>query len=248
LQQIIKDKLTALEINNKREQVAQLLKKTSPHVTDDKITSLADSDLQLLFNAYDQVFFQDWFRDQYPGQIKFSLSRRMTKSAGITICPKSLTMIEPEKLVIEIRIGVDFFFQYYQLGNQVIVCGLETSSSLQALQLVFEHEICHALEFILYHSSSCKRQRFKNIANNCFGHTSSLHQLPTYRQIAATKFGLQVGDQVAFTDDGRQLSGIISGINKNASVMVPDPKGAFADKAGRRYTKYYVALKRLNKR
>jgi len=45
-------------------------------------------------------------------QSQFSLSRRMTRSAGLTLCPKNIDKIQPEELVLEIRMGVDFFFHY----------------------------------------------------------------------------------------------------------------------------------------
>lgn len=234
-------------IQQKREQVGMILKVTSANIKDNQINTLEVSDLHLLFNAYDQVFFHYWFRDHFAGLIKLSLSKRMTKSAGITICPKKIAEIAAKELTIEIRIGVDFFLKYDQAADPVNVCGLATNNSLQALQLVMEHEICHVIEFVLYHSSSCKKPRFKTMAANCFGHTSSLHQLPTIRQLASSRLGIKIGDRVAFVYEHRELKGIISNINKNATVMVPEKRGVFADKHGKRYTKYYVALNLLKK-
>lgn len=226
----------------KRSEVYELLLGQSANIKTGTIETLSTTDLNLLLESYDEVFFQHLLRDYFKGKFKFSLSRRMTKSAGMTLCPKNISTIKPEEAVIEIRIGVDFFFQYGLVEGSKAVCGIRTDNSLEALLLVFEHELCHAMEFIIFHKSSCGKKRFKTIANNVFGHTDSYHKLPTHRQIASKKLGLHVGDTINFTLEGRRISGIIYGINKRATVIVKDPKGNLADKHGIRYSKYYIPL------
>lgn len=248
LEQIINTKNDPHWIADRREQVGLRLKSASPAIKDNDLTGLTVSDLRLLFKYYDELFFAAWFAANYRGQVKFSLSHRLTKSAGITICPKNLAALKPEELSIEIRLGVDFFFNFDQVQGQVTVGGLEVKNSLQALLLVFEHELCHLIEFVLYHRSSCKGKRFKAIANNCFAHTASTHQLPTYRQLANKQLGIAIGDKVAFAYENRQLVGMVSNITKNATVMVPDRRGLFRDQKGKRYSKYYVSLKALAKK
>jgi hypothetical protein len=214
----------------------------SPNIKDGTISTISTADLKLLFELYDQVFLENWFKESFKGKLKFSLSRRMTKSAGLTLCPKNVDKISPEELVIEIRIGVDFFFHYGLIKGSKSVCGVKTSSSLEALQLVFEHELCHVLEFINFKRSNCSGERFKAIANNLFGHTESYHKLPTHKQIAMQKLGLKIGDTVTFNSEGKRLTGIIYNINKRATVMVRNNKGPLIDKRGNRYSKYYVPL------
>lgn len=233
------------DIEKKREEIVKLLLLQSENIKNTSINVISAADLELLFGLYDQVFFNSWFRDNFKGKIKFSLSRRMTKSAGLTLCPKNIDKIKPEELVIEIRIGVDFFFRYNRIGAGEAVCGIKTENSLQALILVFEHEICHVLEFLQYKKSSCKAQRFKTMAKGLFGHTESYHKLPTNRQIAVQKLGLHPGSVVSFAFEGEKLTGILHNINKRATVMVKDKHGAFADKQGNRYAKYYVPLSQL---
>jgi hypothetical protein len=230
------------DIDKKREEVSELLMQRSPNINNETVSTLSTADLNLLFQLYDQVFFENRFGESFKGKLKFSLSKRMTKSAGLTLCPKNINKIEPEKLTIEIRIGVDFFFHYGLVGGKKTVCGIQTNSSQEALLLVFEHELCHVIEFIHFKKSSCKGKRFKTIAGNLFGHTESFHKLPTNRQIANQKLGLKIGDTVSFTSKGKSLTGIIYNINKRATVMVRNHKGPLIDNRGNRYSKYYVPL------
>ncbi|MBF0469388.1 MAG: SprT-like domain-containing protein [Desulfamplus sp.] len=234
-------------IRIKRKGVADRLVKESVNIKSTRITKISNGDLQILFRYYDQIFFDNWFENNFKGKFEFSLSRRMTRSAGITMCPKNISSLNPEQVKIEIRMGIDFFFKYDQLDGSKVVCGIETRNSLEALQIVFEHEICHAIEFIIHNKSNCHADRFKKLSNNLFGHTDSHHKMPTNRQIACAKFGINVGDKVDFIYDGKRINGIISGINKRAAVMVRNTKGAFVDKLGNRYVKYYVPVNCVQK-
>ena len=125
------------------------------------------------------------------------------------------------------------------------VCGIKTSNSLEALQVVFEHELCHVIEFVNFNESNCKGARFKTISNNLFGHTESYHQLSTQKEIVQKKLGINIGDSVSFNFQDNNLKGILQGINKRATVMVPDKNGAFVDNRGNKYAKYYVPVNRL---
>jgi len=51
-----------------------------------------------------------------------------------------------------------------------------------------------------------------------------------------------VGERVVFPLEGKMMEGQLHAIHKRGIVMVPDKKGAYADKQGQRYTKYYVPL------
>lgn len=239
------DKESRESIALKRAEIARLLTINSPNMQNGAIKALSAADLKLMFELYEQIFLGNWFKDNFQGKLQFSLSRRMTRSAGLTLCPKNIAKIKPEDLVIEIRIGVDFFFCYGSGAGGKTVCGIKTKSSLEALQLVFEHELCHVLEFICFQQSKCSGERFKKLAGDLFGHTESYHQLPTHKQIAAQKLGLNIGDTVSFIFKGKRLQGILYKINKRATVMVKDKNGPFADKQGNRYAKYYVPLSLL---
>ncbi|HEX2927484.1 MAG TPA: SprT-like domain-containing protein [Ruminiclostridium sp.] len=235
-------KMASEAINYKRGEISKQLMLESSNIKNGTISTISTDDLELLFQLYDRLFFENWFKESYKGKMKFSLSRRMVKSAGLTICPKSIDKIAPDKLVLEIRIGVDFFYHYGHIEGRKTVCGIKTTNSLEALQLVFEHELCHVIEFINFKKSNCKGKRFKTIASNLFGHTESYHRLPTQRQIAKQKLGINIGDTVSFNFEGRILTGILYNINKRATVMVRNNGGTMVDNKGNRYSKYYVPL------
>lgn len=230
------------DINQKRDRVLDGLKNLSHNIKTDVIEKISSWDLELLFRLYDQVFFDNWFGDTYRGKLKFSLSRRMTKSAGISLCPKNIASIKPEDLILEIRIGIDFFFNYDITEGDNLVCGLKTKTATRALQLVFEHELCHLIEFIVYQNSSCRNERFKLMAKNLFGHKESHHSLPNQRAIINQKYNFQIGDRVSFILKGKETVGIVYNITKRATVMVRDKNGIMVDKKGNRYAKYYVPL------
>lgn len=240
--EILKVKSTEDEIVKKRGKITEQILLKSQSIKSPQLSSISTEDLRLLFELYDEGFFRNWFRDHYKGKMKFSLSGKMTKSAGKTLCPKNISKIKPENLVLEIRIGTDFFLYYGQLGKNNIVCGLKTTNSLEALLLVFEHELCHVIEFLFFGKSSCKGARFKTIAGNMFGHSESYHKMPTNKQIASKVFGFRIGDAVSFKHNGRRLTGQLYNVNKRAAVLVPDRNGILADRQGKRYSKYYVPL------
>lgn len=242
---LINQKHCAEDIIKKRAKISRQLMRDSENIRSEVITAISPLDLKLMFDLYDAFFFGGWFKGSYRGNLKFSLSRRMTRSAGLTICPKNIAELKPEELALEIRIGVDFLFNYGALEGPIPVNGIDTSNSLQALQLVFEHELCHVIEYICFQASKCSGDRFMTIANNIFGHTARYHNLPSYRQIAHQKLMLNIGDTVSFTFKGKKLKGILNSINKRATILVPDKKGCFVDKQGNRYSKYYVPLKIL---
>lgn len=233
------------EITDRRKEIIKRIINGSDCLDGGVISCISVKDLELLFELYDDLFLYNWFKNFFRGKMKFSLSKRMTKSAGLTLCPKNIARLKPEDLVIEIRIGVDFFFQYNKVSGDKMVCGIKTDNALDALLLVFEHELCHVLEFINFTKSSCKGKRFRQIAGNLFGHKESYHKLPTNRQIAGHNLGIRVGDIVSFSFKGQRLTGFIYGINKRATVMVRNNKGALIDSKGNRYSRYYVPLAEL---
>ena len=235
------------EIAAKRREITERFITISPDIRTPKITRISVIDLRFLFELYDEIFFANYFKNEYPGKFKFSLSPRLTRSAGKTLCPRNIVKIKPENVIIEIRMGLSFFFKYDEISTDKMVCGLLTHHSLEAFQLVFEHELCHVLEFIHYHHSSCAQKRFKTIAQNIFGHLESYHKLPTSRTIAQEKYDLKIGDWVNFSVENRRLEGMIYNIHKRATVMVRDSQGRYTDKKGNRYSKYYVPLGLLKK-
>ena len=233
---------SSVQIESKRKQIAERFLEKSKNVSSHNINSISHADVGLLFDLYNDVFFFGLFAADFRGKLQFSLSERFTRSAGKTYYRIPKRKAKPEETMIEIRMGTDFFFRFNEIQGEKNVCGIIAVSGLQALQLVFEHELVHALEFIYYSNSSCGRKRFKAIARNLFGHTSSYHQLPTRRATAQQNLGCKIGDVVLFSFKNKEYKGILYNINKRATIMVRDVKGSYADEQGNRYVKYYVPL------
>lgn len=241
-------KYTKDEIESRRKAISMKLIHASSNIKCNNIVKLSPEDLRILLEIYDDVFLENWIAINYKGRLQFSLSKRMSKSAGKTICTKNLDKERPEFTVIEIRIGVEFLFNYDSLESDKRVCGIKTQNNLEALMLVFEHELCHMIEFVKFGSSKCSGERFKKLAQSIFGHTQSYHELPTVRKIAQQNYGLNVGCNVWFDFEGKDLKGIIYKLNKRATVMVLDKNGTYSDSQGNRYSKYYVPYQELMNR
>ncbi len=235
------------EITQKRATIRETFITRSPYVNDGAINRIANSDLEMLFKLYDAFFLGDYFKKFFPGNLRFSLSTRMTRSAGKTNYPRNLAVLPAEQREYEIRMGISFFFNYNQLHRDKKVNGINTKDALEALQLVFEHEIVHLLELHCCGESSCHKKRFKGLAKNIFGHTDSYHHLPTEKEIACTKYGFNAGDQVCFRHGGKEYKGFIYRVNKRATVMVPDKAGLFQDQRGKKYSKWYIPIPDLGK-
>lgn len=236
--QIMLIKLSMEQINKKRNEIRTNFFNKSKNIKIGIINVIAAEDLYLLFDLYDKIFFDYFFRSNIGDRLRFSLSQRMSSNAGKTVVRGNS---------YEIVIAVKFLFNYAMLERNKKVNGIITTDSFDALQLVFEHELCHVIEFILFKKSSCKKSTFKNLAFNLFGHTDVYHQLPTEREIVGKMYGLKIGDKVAFIVENKKYIGTINSINKRAAVMVSDSRGRYIDRQGNKYTKWYVPLSRIQK-
>lgn len=203
------------------------------------VRSLNPRTLRAALDGYDRLFLNSYLARAY-GQIDVTLSSRLTSSAG-----KFIYTRQPAKRLekAEIRMSSDFLFRLNE--GPFALNGLTVATPQEAFLVVFEHELCHALETALYGSTGHSK-RFLSLANGLFGHTQTHHSLPTRRQEAAQN-GLSVGMKVTFPYEGKQLAGLITYIGKTATVMVPSLRGAYRDQMGRRYTKYRVPLELLRK-
>lgn len=246
-EELIRIKLSEKEVEIRRNFIRRELIRGSYNIHNGEIKNISVEDLKLIFILYNKYFFNNFFREKFKGKINFSVSGKMNKSAGKTIVPRVNFSLSEDKQVYEIRIGINFFLQYYGIEREKVVGGIETKDALHALLMVFEHEIIHILEFYVFGNSSCKNNRFKAIALNIFHHKDVYHSLPTYREIVEKNLGVQIGQKVTFLYRGVKKEGIINRINKRATVMALDREGAYIDKQGNRYTKYYVDLNGLNK-
>lgn len=232
------------ELEQRRAELIKQFSETSQNWDGERFKRLSTEDLKLLLDLYIEQFFGKRWDEEIGDRLTFSLSTRMTKSAGKTIIKRSGPDLAPPQMRFEIRIGVSFLFQFDEVERSKLVCGLSAPNALWALLFVLEHELCHVIEAAYYGKSNCSKERFKGLARRLFGHGSSYHELPTAREIAYQK-GLRVGDEVTFHHQGRMKKGMIAAINKRATVMVPAKDGPYMDKKGTRYDKYYVSLSSL---
>lgn len=217
---------------------------TSPCLKQGNFDRIHPDDLELLFELYDEYFFDNLIRKSLPAKLlTFRISRRMTSVGGTTTrWPASRTGQHPR---FEIAVSSTLLFQSFQdPERKITVTGIECDHRLDALMRVFEHELVHLLELFLWEDSSCSLHRFQTIANLNFGHTDHRHDLLTPSEAAFTQFGIRPGVRVSFRYEGKQLTGLVNRVTKRATVLVPDPAGRrYSD--GQRYSKFYIPVSDL---
>ncbi|MGN0774519.1 MAG: hypothetical protein ACI4MP_12110 [Candidatus Ventricola sp.] len=203
------------------------------------VQGIGEEALGSMLRLYDDIFL-DGCLSRAMRCLHVTLSPRLTSSAGKFLCTRgAFKQIKSA----EIRMSGDFLTRLDEGPFQLN--GLSVATPQEAFLVVFEHELCHALETALYgqtgHSS-----RFLWLAKGLFGHTATRHSLPTRRQEAA-RDGLFVGSRVCFSFKGSTVIGVVTYIGKQATVMAPDSRGEYRDQRGRRYAKYRVPLERLKR-
>ena len=210
---------------------------------------LDNRDLQFVFNATDDLFFNGMVRqlaERKGFPLQFRVSQRMTRSGGITKMT-SLPGIR-RKREFEIAVSAPLLFHSFQedAGTATLVTGIPCLNRLEALQKIVEHEMLHLIELMVWDDSNCAAHRFRSIAARIFGHSQSNHQLLTPRDIARRDHNISPGDWVHFLHRGCQLKGRVNRITKRATVLVPCRDGTrYSD--GQRYAKFYVPFKDLRK-
>ncbi|MBQ7887754.1 MAG: hypothetical protein IJ313_12810 [Clostridia bacterium] len=201
------------------------------------VCGISQESLDLLLRLYDGMFLSHFLKRL---SVHVTLSSRLTSSAG-----KFLFARGPFGQIrqAEIRMSSDFLLRLNQ--GPFELNGLSVATPQEAFLLVFEHELVHAVETLLYGQTG-HSQRFLSLANGLFGHTATRHKLPT-RQHEAAQQGLLVGTRVSFSHANQELTGIVTYIGKMATVMVPSSRGEYRDRRGVRYVKYRVPLNRIRK-
>ena len=151
------------------------------------------------------------------------------------------------KVRYEIAISTTLLFQTFaDVQRPVRVNGLLCQDRVEALQRVFEHELLHLLEMLIWTKSSCAAPRFKALAWSYFGHTESKHDLVTQDERATNHFGVRRGDRVTFNFEGARRTGVVNRITRRATILVESADGV-VHTDGKRYQKFYVPLALLEK-
>lgn len=226
------------EILRRRAQILGALLAADEGLCAVPVRSIRHATLQTMLSLYDSLFLGGFLARSY-GQLPVTLSTRLTSAAGKFIYTRGSTPVRAE-----IRMSGDFLFRL--TDGPFLLNGLNAATAQEAFLVVFEHELCHAVEFALYGATG-HSQRFLALANGLFGHTDTRHSLPTRRSEAAQN-GLTVGSRVSFPFENRTLTGIVSYIGKTVTVMVPDAHGGYRDARGKRFAKYRVPVALVNKR
>ncbi len=208
------------------------------------IIILTLENISRLINLYDDYVFSGYIGNSIENGIMVSISNRMTSSGG-----KTIFLRRGSHFSYEIRISKKIIENFIEGDEEKLICGIVGEDALDALMLILEHELCHVLEFSLYGNSNCKANRFKNISYNLFGHKSSYHEILKSRnqrdKNTSKNYHFTKGQTVRFPYKNNMYSGVITNINKRATVMVKDPKGSYKDSNNVKYTKWYIPLEML---
>jgi hypothetical protein len=243
LDHIYKSKRRLPEIKADVKQIYSNLLGQSRSIQAGNFTSIHSSDLEFLFARYDETFFDGLLHET----IKRSgapISFRMTKVGGTTTKYRMARGPGPRSSY-EIAISSTLLFAtFYDVQRPIMVTGVECRDRIECLQRIFEHELIHLAEMLIWDDSSCSRQRFQSLAFQFFTHTEATHQLITPGERASLKFGIRTGDKVRFRIDGASYEGFVNRITKRATVLVEnDCSPLYSD--GKRYAKYYVPISQL---
>ena len=221
----------------------------SESIRDPNFQTISTEDLQLLFDLYDKAFFDGLIRQSLIDQklpLSVRLSKRMTNAGGKTTMLHPYGIRSNQGKSFEIAVSSTLLFESFNRGQPANVVGVLCHDRLTGLQRIFEHELIHLIEMVVWIHSSCAARRFKSIARNFFGHRESNHQLTSPRETAAKKFGIKTGDYVQFDLNGQTMRGFVNRITRRATVLVKSKRGQLYDD-GDRYIKYYVPIERLVK-
>ncbi|NQV27027.1 MAG: hypothetical protein HQ518_21980 [Rhodopirellula sp.] len=247
LDHIYKSKRRLPEIRADVSSIYSSLLAESRWIREANFKSIHSQDLEFLFAKYDETFFDGLLSDtiQRSGSpISFRVSKRMTKVGGTTTRYRMSRGPGPRSSY-EIAISSTLLFStFYDIDRPVNVTGVECKDRVECLQRIFEHELIHLAEMLIWDDSSCSRQRFQSLAFQFFSHTEATHQLITPRERASEKFGIRTGDKVRFRVDSASYEGFVNRITKRATVLVEDDcSPLYSD--GKRYAKFYVPIAQL---
>ena len=239
------------DVEQRTRTIFDSLLQSSPHVDRPNFAALSDDDLARLFAHYDQTFFAGGCQQTLKAMgspLDFRVSPRMTRAGGKTtrIVPRAARGESPVPR-FEIAVSSTLLFQTFaDVERPIRVTGLLCHNRLEALQRIFEHELVHLVEMLLWQASCCAAPRFKHISGRFFGHTESHHQLITPDERAREKFGIRAGDCVRFELDGQRYQGVVNRVTKRATILVEDAHGPrYSD--GKRYAKFYIPVGMLER-
>lgn len=241
---ILNQSFSKEEIKLNQKKIYRLILEKSSYLESGNFELIHPSDLELLFSLYEEIFFENRIRETLQEiPLYFECSNRMT-SAGAKTESFIRRLPDGTKKVdyFVIKVSTKLLYNTFEEGDRdITVTGILCKDRLQAMQRLFEHELIHLLELLIWNNSSCSAHRFQSIAHRFFGHTQHTHQLITPRERARTEFSLEVGCRVKFDFEGETFIGFINRITTRATVLVESSKGRrYSD--GKQYQKFYIPL------
>jgi uncharacterized protein (DUF433 family) len=252
--EIVTLRFATAEIQQKTQVIYAATLRESRHIRAGNFDAIAAADVERLFHAYDEAFFDGLFprllKQEDVVGLTFRISPTMTSAGGKTKyrhqqvrSPGGVRTVT----TYELAVSAPLLFQTFrEEGHSATVVGLPCADRLEALQRIVEHELIHLLELLVWRDSSCSRERFQRLAANLFAHTASKHQLVTQYEIAHQEYGIKVGDRVTFDYEGVRHTGTVNRITKRVTVLVEDPRGTRYSN-GKHYLKFYVPLPMLER-
>jgi hypothetical protein len=236
------------QVARKARAIYDAVLRRSGHIARGNFERIAPADLALLFELYDEHFYAGDLGRLLTASgvpLTFELSARLTRSAGLT--KRFAARGAAAAARYEISLSTTLLFQTFQDVERVVrVNGLVCGDRLEAAQRIFEHELTHLLEMLVWGRSNCDQSRFRALVRNYYGHPQTRHDLVTQHERARARFDVRVGDRVAFEFDGARHVGVVNRITRRATVLVEGDAGeVYSD--GKRYVKYYIPLPMLEK-
>jgi hypothetical protein len=233
-------------IATKTSEIYQSMLRESRAISEPNFQLIGVDDLALMFQRYDQLFFENWLSNAIAStaeaRLTFRLSSKMTRAGGKTIRKRIGLRNGTSASYFEIAIATRMLFMNFRASHRpVTVCGLVCTNRLEALQRIMEHEILHLAEMLCWGKSSCAAKRFKTLSANIFGHASSKHELITPIESAALDHAIEIGARVEFDFDGKKLVGLVNRIHHRATVLV-ESKDGVRYRGGKTFQKYYIPL------
>jgi len=233
---------SAEQIREKTSQIYNGVLRDSAYLDTANFTLIHRDDLAIMFHRYDQLFFEATCREQLDemgASVSFRVSERMTRAGGRT------TRTRPSgraPIHFEITISSTLLFRTFaDVQRPITINGIICSDRMEAMQRIFEHELIHLIELVVWDKSSCAAARFQDLARRLFGHRGVTHDLITPQETAIEKFGIRCGDRVTFRYEDITYTGIVNRITNRATVLVEDKHGQrYRD--GHRYSKFYIPL------
>ncbi|HVX29936.1 MAG TPA: hypothetical protein VHA53_05610, partial [Nitrolancea sp.] len=170
---------SAAEIRAQTAEIHALVVRESKWMDAANFTAFHPADLRRLFDEYDRRFFDGGCREALGEcRLTFRISRRLTSTAGLTTCRKPRNG-SPQSF--DIAMSSTLLFQTFAADDHraIEVNGLTCRDRLEAMQRVFEHELVHLIEMLVWDTSNCAAGRFQSIVASHFGHTDYRHRLIT---------------------------------------------------------------------